>query len=159
MIGWSIGPRITKKNGKLVVRTAMFWRILTLGLDSKIMTVDPVATTIHLKRRLFWFFPSERTLRFDEIKRINYSHSDGNIFTAMGATGDSIDRYMVRLELRRGGTVHLFNWTGDGGFQVGAGRPEWMHWKDLTFDAVGSQAKQSKVFVTLLSELTGAPLV
>ena len=159
MIGWSLGPRISKKDGKLVARTSLTQRLLTLGLDSKIMTLDPGARTIDLRRRIFWFFTTTRPLRFDEIKRIAYSHSDANLFTALGGSGNSIDRFTVRLELRKGGSLHLFDWTGDGAFQVGAGRPEWMHWRDLRFDAVGSQAKHSKLFVTLLSQLTGAPLI
>jgi hypothetical protein len=55
--------------------------------------------------------------------------------------------------------LHLFNFIGDGTFSNNGPFPNWLYWDEFAFDLSGSQEKESRVFVDLLSKMVGVKIV
>jgi hypothetical protein len=152
---FSFGPKISRDGKKLVARTSVPVLLLTLGLAWKRVVVDPDARTVTITSRfLFGLIPTERRIPFDSVDVITYDYGDLNPTTALGFTGDAIDRFAVGLKLH-GERVHthLFSFTGDGSFQNESIWPDWMYWEEMAFDMRGTQEEESKVFVSLLEKM------
>jgi hypothetical protein len=151
----STGPRIRKEDGKLVARTGLAGTILTLGAAHREVTVDPKRRQVVLRRRLGWFFGTERVIPFDRISRLVYTYSDANPATALGLPGDTLDCYTVKLVLTGSQEVRLFRFIGEGGFENRTAIPDWYYWEDRMFDMVGSQGQESRTYVRLLEAMLG----
>ena len=52
----------------------------------------------------------------------------------------------------------LFNFIGEGTF-ANNGLSDWLYWEQFTFDIGGSQERESRVFVDVLSKMIGASVV
>lgn len=155
----SICPRIRKSPGKIVASTAWRWRILSLGLSSRSVTVDREQREIVLRRRLFWVYRRRRRIPFDSIQAISYGYRDMSLGAYLAWAYDSTDLFSVGLLLHGGRPVHLFHFLGDGTFRNDGPLPDWMYWDDFLFDWSGEQEREAKAFVNILSKCTGVPVI
>jgi hypothetical protein len=100
-----------------------------------------------------------REVRFESIEAVAYAYTD----MAMGAplvwADDSGDLFSVGLRLYGGDEVHLFYFVGDGTFSNDGPLPNWLYWDDYLFDRSGTQERESRGFVDLLSKLIGVSVV
>jgi hypothetical protein len=58
-----------------------------------------------------------------------------------------------------GEEVRLFYFVGDGAFQNDSPLPDWWYWEDYALDRVGSQDRESRMFVQLLSQIIGVAIL
>lgn len=154
----SVTPRIFKRNGKLVARTA--WRLLvpTLGLCWREVTVDPQAQAVRIRRRYGWLFAKSWKIPFRKIAAITYGYRNENPQEHWSWGYDSFDVFSVGLRLAGGAEWHFFSFFGDGTFNNQGPWPDWLYWEDFVFDCQGVQEQESRAFVELLSGLIGAPV-
>ena len=153
----SIGPKITKVNGKLVARTHFLVGLLTLFFSNRQVVVDPARKLVTVTNRWFWFFPSRREIPFEQVRSILYDYKDvspGSLFSHH----DAIDRYAVRLLTQDNSRVYLFSFYGDGAFQNNSGLPDWWFGGEYFFDRTGNQDQESRIFVELLHQMIEAPI-
>ncbi len=154
----TIAPRIQHRGAGLVAETSLAGYFAGLTLLRKRVEVDPKAGVFRLSRRTLWFFESNREIRFDEVRRITYKYSDLKLFQSRHVH-DPLDCYTVGLELMNGEELRLFRFIGDGAAYNAGYLPDWCHFRDLTFDASGTQERESRIFVQALEEITGIALV
>jgi hypothetical protein len=154
----SVGPRVGKESGRLVARPAWRFLIMTLGLIYREVVVDPKSRVVLIRRRYAWLFARRYRIPFDAIRAIGYGYKDLNPGTGWFWTHDSYDWFTVRLRLRNGKEMHLFHFYGDGTFSNDGPLPDWYYWDDYLFDLSGTQESESRLFVELLSKMTGAPV-
>jgi hypothetical protein len=96
----------------------------------------------------------------DSIDAVTYGYED--IFSEQewfAFAHDSFDWFTVGLRLRGGVQKHLFHFIGEGTFSSHGPWPEWVYWGDYALDLSGSQEKESRAFVEVLSKLVGVPVV
>jgi hypothetical protein len=156
---FSICPRLSKRNGKLVAATAWRVRILMLGWLYREVIVDPKREALTIYHRYFWAFTGRRRLPFDAIEAVTYGYQDWAAGASWSWAHDSVDLYSVGLRLRDGDEVHLFYFYGDGTFRNDGPWPDWLYWDDYVFDTSGTQERESRAFVELLSKMMGVSVV
>jgi hypothetical protein len=154
----SFCPRVSKVEGKLVASTAWRLRILTLGWLYRKVIVDPQKKQVTLYRRYFWFFARRRCIRFKAIEAIAYGYKDMALGASWTWAHDSIDLFSVGLRLLGGDELHLFYFYGDGTFNNDGPWPDWLYWEDYLFDMTGTQERESRAFVELLSKMIGVAI-
>jgi len=155
----SICPRLSKRGSRLVATTAWRLRLLTLGwLYGKIL-VDPKKHEVTVQRRYFWVFPRRRRVRFEAIEAITYGYQDWAAGASLAWAHDSVDLFSTGLRLHGGEELHLFYFYGDGTFRNDGPWPDWLYWEDYLFDLSGTQERESRAFVELLSKMIGVPVV
>jgi hypothetical protein len=155
----SICPRVSKVKGSLVASTA--WRLLipTLGSVYRQVTVDPKREEVTVFGRYLWVMPRWRRIRFRAIEAVTYGYQDWATDAWWTWAHDSVDLFSVGLRLHGGDEVHLFYFYGDGTFTNDGPWPDWLYWDDYLFDMSGTQERESKAFVELLSKMIGASVV
>ena len=79
--------------------------------------------------------------------------------SAFSFAHDSFDWFTVGLRLKGDSEFRLFNFIGDGTFGNTGPFPDWLYWDEFAFDFSGSQDKESRVFVDLLSKMIGVKVV
>jgi hypothetical protein len=156
---FSICPRVSKSNDKLVAATAWRLRILTLGSFYRKVIVDPKREELTIERRYFWFLARRRRVRFEAIEAVTYGYQDWAVGASLSWAHDSADLYSVGLRLHGGKELHLFYFYGDGTFRNDGPLPDWMYWDDYLFDLSGTQEKESRAFVELLCKMIGVSVV
>src|ERR1700738_5034632 len=94
----SVGPRIAKKDGKLVARTSLWVGLFSLGVSWRRAIVDPKHKKVTIRRRLLWFWKRERAIPFRWIESIRYGYNDlsGNSSWPMAA-GQAVDVFQGSL--------------------------------------------------------------
>lgn len=155
----SICPRVSKQGSSLVASTAWRMRILTLGWLYRTVRVDPQKQEIRIFRRYFWAFARRQRIRFAAVEAVTYGYGDWAPDAAFSWGHDSIDCFAIGLRLLNGEELHLFYFYGDGTFTNDGPLPDWLYWEDYAFDASGTQEKESRVFVELLSKMMGVSVV
>jgi hypothetical protein len=155
----SFCPRVKKDKGRLVARTAWRLRLLTLGWFYRKVMVDPKKEEITVYRRYFWGFPRRRRVLFQAIEAVTYGYRDWAVGASWTWAHDSVDLFSVGLKLHGGDEVHLFSFFGDGTFTNDGPWPDWLYWEDYLFDMCGTQERESKAFVELLSKMIGVSIV
>jgi hypothetical protein len=156
---FSICPRVRKAGGKLVATTAWRLRVLTLGWLFRKVTIDPKKEEVTIYRRYFWFFSRRRRLPFGKIEAVTYGYHDWSMDASFAWAHDSVDLFSVGLRLQGGDERHLFYFYGDGTFRNDGPLPDWLYWSDYVFDMTGTQEKESRAFVELLSKMIGVSVV
>ncbi|MBL9166709.1 MAG: hypothetical protein JNN07_03140 [Verrucomicrobiales bacterium] len=154
----SVCPQIQAEGDKLTASTSGFIRILNLGSFSRRVVVDRVARTVTVAQRSAWLLQRERVLSFAEIAAVTYGYDDANPFSVFSTTHDSVDRYVVGLLLVGGEEVRLFSFVGDGSFTNEGPLPDWWYWEEYVLDRTGSQERESRLFVQLLSKMIGVTI-
>jgi hypothetical protein len=155
----SICPRITKASGRLVATTALRMLIPTLGSIYRQVTVDPKKEEVSVYGRYFWLLPRRRRIRFRAIAAVTYGYQDWASDAWYTWAHDSVDLFSVGLRLHGGDEVHLFYFYGDGTFTNDGPWPDWLYWDRYVFDMCGTQERESKAFVELLSKMIGVSVV
>jgi hypothetical protein len=156
---FSVCPRVSKSEGKLVATTAWRLQILTLGCFYSKVVVDPKRRELTLYRRYFWLFPRRRRVRFEWIEAVTYGYQDWAVGGSWSWAHDSVDLFSVGLRLHGGSELRLFYFYGDGTFSNDGPLPDWLYWDDYLFDLSGTQEKESRGFVELLCKMIGVSVV
>jgi hypothetical protein len=156
---FSICPRVNKRGNRLVASTAWRLRLLTLGgLERKVL-VDPKKQEVMIQRRYFWVFPRRRRIRFRAVEAVTYGYQDWALGASLAWAHDSVDLFSTGLRLHGGEELHLFYFYGDGTFSNDGPLPDWLYWEDYLFDVSGTQERESRAFVELLSKMMGVSVV
>jgi hypothetical protein len=155
---FSLCPRIRKADDHLVAATGWRVRLLTLGLLYKRVTVDPDKKVVTVYRRNGWFFTRTRQIPFGSIATVTYGYSDVSGNSSWSWAHDSTDLFTVGLRLQDRKQIHLFSFFGDGTFTNDGPLPDWCYIEQYLTDISGTQEKESKVFVDMLSKMVGAPV-
>ena len=154
----AICPIVEDKNNQLIASTSYAGLLLSLTLIYRRVIVDSDRKVVVIQQRLLWFFKRTKTIRFEHIQAIEYEYEDWGPFTNLGLTGDSKDCYTVKLRLVDDSKVHLFNFLGEGGLELGVINPlfafRWYLAKVL-LGLCGSQENASRKFVDRLEKLIG----
>lgn len=163
---FAICPRIRNDSGRIVASTAWRLRLLLLGTVYRQVVIDPANEKVSIRSRYLWLIRFHRLVRFSQIQAVTYGYVDESPFANLPIAGDSFDWFSVGLRFDDDSEVHLFSFIGDGTFVNNGELPDWMHkkwdwhsWKLYQPDIVGSQEKESRVFVDVLSEMIGASVV
>jgi hypothetical protein len=156
----SICPNISNRDGKLTAVSSWRFLLLTLGCLYRKVTVDSQRKEILIERRYGWFFPKAYRLNFSEIEAVTYGYEDLLSFNSF-ATGahDGFDIFSVGLRFKNDEEWKLFNFFGEGTFSNDSPWPDWFYLDEFLFDESGTQEKESRIFVELLSRLMSVPVV
>jgi hypothetical protein len=125
------------------------------------VVVDPKEQVVIIRRRMCWFFKRVHRIHFGWIKAIGYGYSDvsGNQDLTLWGTYKTADNFVVQLKLHGDrDPVHLFYFFGDGALNNAGPFPDWLYWDQYLLDFSGTQEHESRAFVELLSQMTGAPI-
>jgi hypothetical protein len=155
---FSIRPRVGKRDCRIVAKTAWRLRILLIGLAVREVEIDPQAEIIRLKSRYLWFLHRHHVFPYGDIEAIIYGYHD-NVLGASWSAHESSDWFNVGLRLVDGKEIHLFHFIGDGTFTNNSMFPDWMYWGERFLDVEGSQERESRAFVELLSTMVGVQVV
>jgi hypothetical protein len=148
-------PRITADENRLIAATSLPFRIVTLGLSIRRVTVDRELKLVTIEDRKAWIWHRRISLHFNEIESITYGYDDVSLSGVFQTAHDSVDRFVVGLKPYGRDEVVLFNFVGDGTFTNEGPLPDWWYWKEYATDWSGTQQQESRLFVQLLSKLIG----
>ena len=155
---FSICPRVRKRGGCIVAVTAWRIRLLFLGALYRKTIIDPRNRVISIRSRYLWLISRERQVPFSDIQAVTYGYEDMST-DLLSYAHDTFDWFSVGLRLRDDSEVRLFNFIGDGTFQNDGPWPDWMYWDEFIFDSSGSQERESRAFVDVLSTIVGVQVV
>ncbi len=156
----SVCPRLQKESGCIVATTS--WRVclLLLGMLYRRVVVDPKKRRVTIESRYLWFIKRRRSIPFSKVTAVTYGYEDLNPNSVLAYSAyNSCDLFTVGLQLNGYTQLHLFNFLGDGTFTNSGPLPDWVYWPDRVFDVSGSQERESRVFVDVLSKLIGVTVV
>lgn len=153
----SIAPDVSIDDlDRLVARSALLVRLLTLFSYVRTVTVDHKRRVAHLETRFFWVLTSKRAIRFDEISHLSYAYS--SLPTSFGWMGvnDRVEDFRVGFVMHDGSEQHLFTFAGEG--QGATGLAGVLLGGDSLIDWAGTQEQSSLSYVELLMKATGKGL-
>ncbi len=150
-------PRIRKSDGCIVATTAWRMSAVSVGTIYRKVVIDPQSSHLVVASRYLWFISRSREIPFSRIQAVTYGYEDTSI--DFSYSHDSFDWFTVGLRLTDETELHLFNFIGDGTFSNSGPLPDWLYWDEFAFDLSGSQEKESRVFVDLLSKMVGVKVV
>jgi hypothetical protein len=156
---FSICPRVSKRGRRLVASTAWRLRLLTLGWLQRKVLVDPKKQEVMIQRRYFWAFPRRRRVHFRAVEAVTYGYQDWAPGASLVWAHDSVDLFSTGIRLHGGEELHLFYFYGDGTFSNDCPLPDWLYWEDYLLDLSGTQERESRAFVELLSKMIGVSVV
>ena len=155
----SICPQISKTQGRLRVRTAWQLRLLTLGGFVREVVVDLQTREVYVYHRQFWFFARRTRILFSAVEAITYGYEDWSTHSILSLPHSSWDCFSVGLRLWRGDEVPVCTYYGEGAFNNDSRLPDWFYWANHVFDVKGTQDRQSRALVELLSQMIGVEIV
>ena len=159
MWGFSIGPNIREKDGRIIATTSVLVWLFTFGLYRRRVVIDPQRQTVTIHSRWLWFISRQRTIRFRDIAAITYGYEDLSLNGPLTLAHDTYDSFTVGLRLVDESEFKLFTFHGDGTFKNESCWPDWMYWCDFQFDLSGNQQRESRLFVNLLGRLINVTVV
>lgn len=152
---FSIGPRIRKQGARLVATSALRLQILSLGAFRREVVVEPRKGWLMVHDRQFWFIERTRLVPFAQVEAVTYGFEDwtpgGWFFWAR----DTRELFRVGLRLRNGKEFDLFRFYGEGRFVNESYFPDWWFWGEFLTDLSGTQERESRMLVELLSKMMG----
>jgi len=154
----SICPRIGADEQTLTASTSLVAMCLTVGFCSRHVLIDRAAKTVRITRRMAWFCTRTDTIEFRRIAAVTYGYDDMSPLAFLGGAHDAVDRFVVGLKLIGADELRLFSFIGDGVFTNDGPLPDWWYWEEIAMDFAGSQERESRLFVTLLSKLIGVSI-
>ena len=117
--GLIFGPRIKMRGSVLYSRSNLIGAFLTLFAFLKQVWVDPEADTIRSERRIFWFWKLSWQVDFDDIRNIKYQcRQIKTSWNKYYQQYNTIDRYVVGLNLNDGRYKNLWTFSDGDGFQA-----------------------------------------
>ncbi len=156
---FSTCPRVEKVRGRLVARTALHFRIMTLGTVCREVVVDPKEEVVRVRRRYGWFFKRAFRIPFGSVRAVTYGYAGtGGEQGWWWGAHDTKDCFSVGLRLSDFREVHLFSFLGEGPFVNYGPWPDWLYWQEYLFDLRGTQDAESRAYAEALSRLIGAPV-
>jgi hypothetical protein len=138
-----------------VATTGWRFSFLTLGLMFRRIVVDTETQTVAIHRRYGWLFGGTRTIRFRDIQAVTYGYDDWSLGARLSYTYKSMDVYVVGLRLYDDREIRVFHFFGEGVFANNGPFPDWWYWSEYVFDLTGTQQRESRRFVELLSRMIG----
>lgn len=156
---FGICPRITKKSGRVIAETAWRVRFLFLGTLYRNVVIDPENETISIFSRYLWVMRRRRTVPFSKVRAVTYGYEDMSTGAVLSYAHDSFDWFTVGLRFTDDSEIRLFNFFGDGTFSNNGPFPSWLYWDKFAFDLSGSQEKESRLFVDVVSKIIGVKVV
>jgi hypothetical protein len=167
--GWAISwvwshvfrfrPRISTEGGRLVARSGMRAKVMSLGAWTRVVTVDPQERMVRIRGRAAWVFPLARAIPFDRIDEVLYSYGDYGAASDWSAHQET-DVYTVGLLLQGGEEVKLFRFYGAGGFANDGTWPDWFYWDEIIQSRMTAKPNddESLHFADVLAALIGVPI-
>jgi hypothetical protein len=146
----TITPRIKADANTLIASTSSMALVLMLGLAHRRVRLERDSRTITIEDRIGWFWKRTRVLAFNQVAAVTYGFEEVSF---LPTSRDPIDRFIVGLRPVVGEEVRLFYFVGDGTFTNNGPLPDWWYWDEYVFDYTGSQERESRAFVQLLSKL------
>lgn len=154
----AVCPRIRAEEDRLTATTSWLFSILTLGLSLRRVVVDRHLQTVIVQQRTAWLFFREQEIPFAQIAAVTYGYEDEHPFALTPGTHDGVDRYLAGLRVFGQDEVRLFSFVGEGTVTNNGPLPDWWYWEEYVVDFTGSQARESRLFVQLLSQMIGVTL-
>ena len=151
----SFVPRITADENRLIAATSLPFRIATLGLSIRQVTIDRQLQLVTIGDRRAWVWHRRSTFHFREIEAVTYGYDDVSLSAVLQAAHDSVDRFVVGLKPYGRDEVLLFYFVGDGTFTNDGPLPDWWYWEEYATDWSGTQQRESLLFVQLLGKMIG----
>lgn len=156
---FAICPRIKKHSGRIIATTAWRVRLLFLGTIYRKVVIDAANKTISIFSCYLWLIRLRRAIPFSKVRAVTYGYEDMSPDSLLSYAHDSYDWFTVGLRFNDDSEMHLFNFIGEGTFSNNGPFPDWMYWEEFVFDITGSQEKESRVFVDVLSKIIGVKVV
>lgn len=159
ILAWT--PSIKVSADKIVATTSLWFQVVNLGTFRRQVTIDSRTRTIRIQGRFFWVFTGARTVAFNEVSGVLYTHHEsGGGSSYFTGESEGADNYHVGLRLRTMEEVPLFTFSGESEYVS--------HTTDVldlpkvlietALDAAGTQHEESLEFIDLLCERIGVPL-
>ena len=152
-------PRIRKHDGCIVATTAWRMSMASFGTMYRKVVINPQSREVSVSSRYIWLVSRSREIPFSAIRAVTYGYEGMSMDAAFSFAHDSFDWFTVGLRLTDDSEFRLFNFIGDGTFGNAGPFPDWLYWDEFAFDFSGSQDKESRVFVDLLSKMIGVKVV
>lgn len=151
----AICPRVRKEADCLIATTS--WRIRLLFLYSlyRRVEINTKQRRIVIRSRYCWFFTSQRSIPFKEVRNVTYGYQEESISGKIFQAYDGLDSFSTGLRLKNDEQVGLFLFFGEGAFTNESILPDWMYWEEILLDLQGSQERESRIFVELLAKMIG----
>jgi hypothetical protein len=156
---FSICPRVRKHSSRIVATTAWRVRLLFLGTIYRKVVIDPTNKTVSIFSRYLWLIRRRSAVPFSKVKAVTYGYEDMSLDSLVSYAHDSYDWFTVGLRFKDDSEIRLFNFIGDGTFSNNGPFPDWVYWDEYAFDISGSQDKESRVFVDVLSKIIGVKVI
>ena len=154
------GPRIDRRGNELILKSRVMPQILCLGFGSRRVVLNSAQKVLHLEKRSFWLFHSSRRVEFEWVAEVVYGYKDITLDPCASFDAHrEEDLFTVGLRLKNGQDVTLFRFAGGGDFVNNGIWPDWMYWDRYRFDMSGTQDRESRHFVDLLSQMIGVAVV
>lgn len=151
----SLSPKLSRDGDRIIVRTNRFLWLLTLGLWSRKVWIEPSRKQVRIETRSCWFRRRRQRIGFGSIDAITYGYEDLSVSQHLSWAHDSFDSFRVGLRFVDQSEQHLFTFYGAGTFQNNSPLPDWCYWEDYAFDQTGTQEADSRLLVDLLGEMVG----
>jgi hypothetical protein len=155
----SLGPQIEQDGERLVAVTGWKWWVLTLGLSSRRVIVDPERAVVVIESRRLGLFTARRRIAFRLIEAVTYGYQDWSLGGGISMAHDSVDLFSVGLRLYDEREVHLFGFFGEGTFRNDGIWPDWIHGMHAWCDVSGTQERESHAYAEAVSRMIGRSIV
>jgi hypothetical protein len=114
---------------------------------------------VRIERRVLWVFVKRRRIPFDWIRAVTYGYADWSFSQWFAQAFHTLDVFRVGLRLKDDTERHFFTFFGEGTFKNDSVWADWVHGEKFFVDLSGTQERESRVFVELLSKLIGVGVV
>lgn len=155
----AVCPRIRKESHRIIGTTAWRVRVFLLGLFYRRVEIDADSRRITIVARYAWFVRRELNVPFTRVRAVTYGYEDLSPDSILAYAHDSFDWFRVGLRLADESELHLFHFIGEGTFGNDGPFPDWVYREESVLDLAGSQERESRAFVELLSMILDVPVI
>lgn len=151
----SLSPRLTRDGERILVRSNLLQRVLTLGVYSRTVWIEPAKSRLRVQTRSWWFRRKRQRISFESIQAVTYDYEDVAFERMINWAHQAWDSFRVGLRFFDQSELHLFTFFGAGSFTNNGPLPDWCYLTETTFDVTGMQQTESRRLVDLLAKMTG----
>lgn len=152
----SIPPIVSISDEKITISTSVVVRLITLFTMLRRVEVCSKTKTLTIKNRWFYFFTSQKTFLFDDIKCFEYGFEmvENMEFTSRRRyySNDSFEIFTIKAVMKDDSSHILAKYYGEGS------RVSEIFIDVPVLDFAGSQAEDSRMLIEALSTNTGIPV-
>ena len=155
----TLRPAVRMEHDRLVVRTGWPARLLTLGLRSRRVEIEPARRRLTIRHRTGYLFGRTTELDFDDVWYLDYAYASvgtswGWSLDGVGRT-DEVERFAVAVVTEDGQSHTICSFFGEGSVHTG--------WAGTIFgdglvDVSGTQDSESRQFAVGLAYILGVPI-